>query len=152
MNSCPEFERLIAYRLNLLADDERSLVENHLVECQKCQRKMAIEDEIDKELSVTFEPGSIEEKILTRLRLSRELKSKRSRFYTILTILNTILIVAIVLCLGIVINELWMNILPELHHTIVHKDTLGIVNAVALFFLFACLFFGFRKSILKLIY
>ena len=76
-NSCQHNEKIVTYCLGLLSEKERKEFENHLQTCSLCQRELQIESGIEKVLGVELEPGFIESKVLTRVRL-HQAKDMRS--------------------------------------------------------------------------
>ncbi|MCX7705840.1 MAG: zf-HC2 domain-containing protein [bacterium] len=150
-NSCPEIDKLIANRLNLLADNERRSVENHLLDCPQCQKLMAIESEIDKELSLNFDPRNIEEMVLIRLRLIREFKPRQSWISPVLAILNSILIMVIVFFAGILLTEIWMKVVQYMTPAFLTGKSVTLISLMSIIFLSISILFGFRKIGLKYI-
>ena len=77
MKSCQHAEKLVAYRLDLLSREEMKEFDAHLKVCAVCQREFEIESAIEKELSMEFEPGFIESRVLARaqVRKSQDMRS-----------------------------------------------------------------------------
>ncbi len=90
MNSCPEKNELIAYRLDMLDHKERTLIEEHIAVCRHCRHAMEVESAIDKELSFKMDPGNIEDTVLRKLRVYRELRTRPWWSYPVYVFLNTL--------------------------------------------------------------
>lgn len=69
MNSCPDRELLNLYFLNLLDENVKREIEEHLRGCEKCYKEYEIEREIRKNFCQAIEAGDIEEKVIKRLRI-----------------------------------------------------------------------------------
>lgn len=54
MNSCPDKKLLNLYFLNLLDENQKKKIEEHIKSCSKCIREYQIEKEIKKNLSFWF--------------------------------------------------------------------------------------------------
>ncbi len=71
MKSCQHAEKIVAYRLGLLAKEEIRDFEAHLKVCPVCQQELRIESAIEEELSVELQPGFIESRILSRVQVRK---------------------------------------------------------------------------------
>ncbi len=151
MNSCPKIDKLIAYCLNLLEPSEYRLIEEHLKVCSHCQQKIEVEKIIEKELSTPFEPGEIENIVLQEYKIYKEFKTTMGIKYLLGRLLNSLLVIAITACFGILLNIFWVKIYPDIEKGILLKFTPETANLFSMIFLFACLLFAFRKKVLKFI-
>jgi hypothetical protein len=149
-NYCPQIEELILYRLNLLNSEEHRWIEEHLKTCQKCQREIKIEDEIEKELAIRLDPGAIETKVLRTLRFYKNCKGIRRDVSLLSLIFNSIFIVALSFCTSIVIEILWNEILLPFK-SILSNTWLISTSSISILFYLLCLFFGLRRIILKVV-
>ncbi len=68
-NSCQYTEKIIAYRLGLLAAQEKEEFDRHLAQCAVCQRELQIESAIEQELAVELQPGFIEQRVRAQVQL-----------------------------------------------------------------------------------
>ncbi len=150
MNLCPDKERLIAYRSGILNPAEQKLIEEHITQCKKCQRELKIELEIDKCLSTAFDPGPIEDSVIQRLRLDREISARIWWSYPVWVFLNTLAFLALGLGVWVIINQPYIisklndfvNLLPKNSNAI-------IMNVISILFLLMSLAFSFRKKFLR---
>ena len=83
MNSCPYSTKVVEYSLGLLKADEQKEFQTHLKQCAVCQREMKLEAVITDEFGKTMDPGHIENIVLAKLRLQRELNRGFSWGYAI---------------------------------------------------------------------
>ena len=90
MNSCPDKNDLIAYCLGMLGQNERKLIEEHVAACVRCRQAIQVESAIDKELSTKMDPGNIEDTIIQRLQVYKELRITSWWAYPLYVLLNTL--------------------------------------------------------------
>ncbi|MEO0095929.1 MAG: hypothetical protein ABIL44_12715 [candidate division WOR-3 bacterium] len=150
-NSCPDINKLIENRLDLLSDNERGQIEKHLLKCQECQKKVAIESQIDKALSTNYDPGVIEDKVLMKLKVMKEIEHKNSWVFSFLTILYAFSVIAFVLLVGFLLNKIWLEAIPYISVALLKRETLTLINLFSISFLIVTLLYGFRKSICRYI-
>ena len=82
MNSCPQAEKIVAYCLGELTGREKEDFEIHLKSCEICRRELSVEMAIENELSSEFDPGFIENRIMTRVQLKQNQNMRAFWLYT----------------------------------------------------------------------
>jgi hypothetical protein len=83
MNSCQHSDKVIDYMLGLLPPEQHKEFESHLTTCSACRREMKLESLITSEFEKTMEPGHIEQMVLAKLRLRREMNKGFSWGYAV---------------------------------------------------------------------
>ena len=157
MNSCHHEYDLIAYRLNMLGQKERKLIEEHITGCEKCQRAMEIELEIDNELSRRMDPGNIEDVVLQRLRVYKEIKIRSWWQYPFRVFLNTLTGFAIGFGIWIFIGNQFNNIswLTDLinaaGNNISANTSIYISSGLGVVSLLGGVLIAFRKSLIRFV-
>ena len=155
MNSCPDKERLIAYRLNILKPEEHRWIEAHIAECKKCQQMFKVEIEIDNYLSIPMNPGPIEDSVIQRLHLYHWIVSSPRWLHPAWIFLNTLIFIAVGITIWAILRTqsgyiFWLNdFIDLLKKGLNYKLVAIIMNSIGFFFLLVSLIFAFREKILR---
>lgn len=150
MSSCPGKNDLIAYCLGMLGQKERKLIEEHIAICQHCRQAIQVEIAIDKELSTRMDPGNIEDTILQRLQVYRELRTTSWWAYPLYVLLNTLAGFGLAFGIWIFIGNLIIDrsfSYPVLGNNIDSYIGIGLSVAVLL----ASFGFAFRRDFARII-
>lgn len=83
MNSCPESEKIRAWRSGSLSAEETRRLQSHIEACPACRQELDIETAIDRELALGIRPPEIEGSVLRALRTLdlADAKDGRHDFY-----------------------------------------------------------------------
>ncbi len=150
MNSCPEKKDLIAYCMDMLDQKKRKLIEEQAAICQHCRQVIQFESAIDKELSTRMDPGNIDDIILRKLRIYKDLRIRSWWFYPLYVFLNTL--AGCALLFGI-----WISVSNQLGDRSFSFPILGdntgsyIGIGISIAVLLAIFGFAFRRNLARVI-
>lgn len=82
MNSCSQAEKIVDYCFDQLNEEEKEEFLLHLKSCKVCQHELALEQAIESELTQTFDPGFIENKVRFGLQLQQARSMRSFWLYT----------------------------------------------------------------------
>lgn len=125
MNSCPEKKFLNLYFLNLLEEDEKIKIEEHLRSCDECRKEYRIEKGIKEELSFEFDPGDIQKIVIKKFQVYKNIP----KHYLFFKFIKIFLLSAA--SFSIFFAFLWFFLLN------VSKNASGIFDSKGLFILFS---------------
>ncbi|UCC11155.1 MAG: zf-HC2 domain-containing protein [candidate division WOR-3 bacterium] len=83
MNSCQHSSKVVDYILGLLKPEELLEFETHLESCTVCRQEMKLEAMLTDEFEKGMNPGEIEQIVLAKLRLRREMNKGFSWGYAV---------------------------------------------------------------------